>query len=69
MREKDESGNAVWGSAQLIDCTNVLVDSDGPRVHMIGVENMVVVVDGDDILVASTTGARAVGNLTGAKRS
>ena len=69
MREKDESGNAVWGSAQLIDCTNVLVDSDGPRVHMIGVENMVVVVDGDDILVASATGARAVGNLAAAKRS
>jgi len=69
MREKDESGNAVSGSAQLIDCSNVLVDSDGPRVHMIGVDNMVVVVDGDDILVASATGTRAVGKLIGAKRS
>ena len=67
MRDKDESGNAVCGSAQLIDCANVLVDSDGPRVHMIGVENMVVVVDGDDILVASARGARDVASLTAAK--
>ena len=67
MRKKDAAGNAVCGSAQLIDCTNVLVDSDGPRVHMIGVENMVVVVDGNDILVASAAGARDVSKLSAAK--
>jgi mannose-1-phosphate guanylyltransferase/mannose-1-phosphate guanylyltransferase/mannose-6-phosphate isomerase len=68
MRVKDGAGNTVRGSAQLVDCANVLVDSDGPRVHMIGVENMVVVVDGDDILVATATGARDVANLIATKR-
>jgi mannose-1-phosphate guanylyltransferase len=67
IREKDEWGNAVCGSAQLIDCANVLVDSDGPRVHMIGVENIVVIVDGDDILVASASDARSVADLNAAK--
>lgn len=68
MRDKDAAGNAVSGSAELIDCSNVLVDTDGPMVHMIGLENVVVVVDGDDILVASATGARDVANFTSAKR-
>jgi mannose-1-phosphate guanylyltransferase len=67
IRNKDESGNSVSGSAQLIDCANVLVDSDGPRVHMIGAQDLVVVVDGDDILVASVRGARQVSDLTAAK--
>jgi mannose-1-phosphate guanylyltransferase len=67
MREKDAAGNAVRGSAQLVDCTNVLVDSDGPKVHMIGVDNLVVVVDGDDILIAPPTAAREVAKLSAAK--
>ena len=67
MREKDAAGNAVRGPAQLVDCTNVLVDSDGPKVHMIGVDNLVVVVDGDDILIAPPTAAREVAKLSAAK--
>jgi mannose-1-phosphate guanylyltransferase/mannose-1-phosphate guanylyltransferase/mannose-6-phosphate isomerase len=62
-REKDSSGNAVSGAAQLIDCENVLVDTDGPRVHLIGLNDIVVVVDGDDILIASASGAAHVGKL------
>lgn len=63
MRKKDERGNAICGSAQLIDCANVLVDTDGPTVHMIGLENVMVIIDGNDILVASASGVRDVANL------
>lgn len=63
MRKKDESGNAVRGPARLVDCRNVLADSDGPRIHAIGLEDVVIVVDGDDILVAPTSAAARVGTL------
>lgn len=64
IREKDELGNAVRGPVQLVGCENVLVDSDGPTIHVIGLDNVVVVVEGNDILVASAAGAAEVGKLS-----
>jgi mannose-1-phosphate guanylyltransferase len=62
----DPAGNAVRGDVELVDCRNVLVDSDGPRVSVIGLENVIIVIDGDDILVTSAAGAQKVGKLRGA---
>ncbi|MFC3173084.1 mannose-1-phosphate guanylyltransferase [Novosphingobium bradum] len=62
----DAAGNHVSGPAELVDCRNVLVDSDGPRVNVIGLENVMIVVDGDDILVTTAAGAQKVGKLQGA---
>jgi hypothetical protein len=31
-RPKDNRGNSVIGKAELVDCREVLVESDGPRV-------------------------------------
>jgi mannose-1-phosphate guanylyltransferase/mannose-1-phosphate guanylyltransferase/mannose-6-phosphate isomerase len=65
--ERDESGNAVrGGKAELVDCRNVLVDSDGPRVSVIGLEDVIVVVDGDDVMITSAAGVQKVGKLSGA---
>ncbi len=68
--ERDAAGNVARGAgatrAELVDCRNVLVDSDGPRVSVIGLEDVIIVVDGDDILVMSAAGAQAVGKLQGA---
>ena len=65
-RPQDANGNSVSGQAELVDCRNVLVDSDGPRVSVIGLEGVVIVVDGDEILVTSADGAQKVGKLSGA---
>jgi len=65
-RERDEAGNSVHGPAELVDCRNVLVDSDGPRVSVIGLEGVMVVVNGDEVLVTSVDGAQKVGKLSGA---
>lgn len=65
-RTRDANGNAVKGDVELVDCRNVLVDSDGPRVHVIGLEDVYIVVDGDDILITSAAGAQKVGKLAGA---
>lgn len=65
-RDQDEHGNTVRGRAELVDCRNVLVESNGPRVSVIGLENVIVVVDGDEVLVTSADGAQQVGKLGGA---
>ena len=62
----DADGNVVSGPAELVDCRNVLVDSDGPRVSVIGLEGVIVVVDGDEVLVTTAEGAQKVGKLPGA---
>ncbi|WP_271078748.1 mannose-1-phosphate guanylyltransferase [Aurantiacibacter sp. MUD61] len=66
-READGEGNRVRGKADLVDCSNVLVDSDGPRVSVIGLSDVAVVVDDGDVLVTTMAGAQEVGSLPGAK--
>ena len=65
-RDRDANGNAVKGDVELVDCRNVLVDSDGPRVHAIGLEDVYIVVDGNDILITTAAGTQKVGKLAGA---
>jgi len=65
-REPDEQGNRTRGTVELVDCRNVLAETDGPRVSAIGLEDIAIVVDGDEVLVTSMTGAQKVGKLDGA---
>ena len=65
-RPQDDLGNTIVGRAELIDCREVMVETDGPRVSVIGLEGVIVVVDGDEILVTSTAGVQKVGKLHGA---
>ena len=52
--------------AELVDCQNVMVESDGPRVSVIGLRDVIVVVDGDEVMVTHAEGVQKVGKLTGA---
>ena len=65
-RPRDANGNSAFGTAEMIECRNVLVDSDGPRVSVIGLKDVIVVVDGDEVLVTTAEGAQRVGKLSGA---
>ena len=65
-RPSDGNGNHVLGPVDLADCRNVMVESDGMRVSVVGLEDIIVVVDGDEVLVTSRAGAQAVGKLPGA---
>jgi mannose-1-phosphate guanylyltransferase/mannose-1-phosphate guanylyltransferase/mannose-6-phosphate isomerase len=65
-RARDGEGNSVTGRAELVQCRSVLVESDGPRVSAIGLEDVVIVVDGDEVLVTTRAGAQLVGKLDGA---
>ncbi|MBX9664138.1 sugar phosphate nucleotidyltransferase [Novosphingobium sp.] len=64
--DQDEAGNAVRGEAELVDCANVMVDSDGPHVSVIGARDLIVVVDKGNVLVCTRDGAQKVGKLSGA---
>jgi mannose-1-phosphate guanylyltransferase/mannose-1-phosphate guanylyltransferase/mannose-6-phosphate isomerase len=66
VREHDDCGNSVRGHVELVDCRNILVDSDGPRVSVIGLEDVYIVVDGNDIMITSAAGVQKVGKLSGA---
>jgi mannose-1-phosphate guanylyltransferase len=65
-RPGDADGNRVIGPAEVIGCRNVLVETDGPRVSVIGLEDVIVVVDNGEVLVTNGAGAQAVGKLSGA---
>ena len=65
-RPGDAAGNRTRGTVELVDCRNVLAETDGPRISVIGLEDITVVVDGDEVLVTSMAGAQKVGKLTGA---
>jgi mannose-1-phosphate guanylyltransferase/mannose-1-phosphate guanylyltransferase/mannose-6-phosphate isomerase len=64
--DRDAAGNAARGPAELVDCANVLVDSDGPRVSVIGARDLIIVVDRGDVMVCTRDGAQKVGKLHGA---
>ncbi|MFM5916182.1 MAG: mannose-1-phosphate guanylyltransferase [Novosphingobium sp.] len=65
-RGGDAAGNTAIGPAELVDCRNVLVETDGPRVSAIGLEDVVIVVDSGEVLVTTRAGAQLVGKLAGA---
>ncbi|AKM06214.1 mannose-1-phosphate guanylyltransferase [Pelagerythrobacter marensis] len=66
-QDGEGQGNVARGPVELVDCRNVMVDSDGPRVSCIGLDDVIVVVDGEEVLVTSAAGAQGVGKLTGAR--
>ena len=65
-RQGDANGNRTRGQVELVDCRDVLVETDGPRVSVIGLEDVAIVVDGDEVLVTTMAGAQKVGKLGGA---
>ena len=51
ISEGDTGGNVLDGDVVALDTRNCLVRSDGARVAMVGVEDLIVVASGDDILI------------------
>ena len=64
----NHDGNSVRGRAELVGCSGVFVDTDGPRVSVIGLNDVAIVVDGDEVLVTTMEGAQKVGKLAGAAK-
>jgi mannose-1-phosphate guanylyltransferase/mannose-6-phosphate isomerase len=65
-RPADADGNCAIGRVDLHQCRNVMVETDSLRVSVVGLEDVIVVVDGDEVLVTSRRGVQDVGKLPGA---
>lgn len=61
-----EDENVTRGQADLIDCSNVMASTDGPRISAVGLEDICIVVSGGEVLVTTRDGAQKVGKLPGA---
>ncbi len=51
ISERDDSANAVGGEVTLIESTGCLVRTDGIRIAMAGVDDLIVVASGNDVLI------------------
>ena len=49
--------------AELLDCERVMVRSDGRRVSAVGLKDVIIVVEKDDVLVVARDAAQEVGSL------
>ncbi len=65
--QADADGNVVRGGAvDLAGCKGVFALTDGPRISAVGLEDVCIIVSGNEVLVTTREGAQAVGKLPGA---
>jgi mannose-1-phosphate guanylyltransferase/mannose-1-phosphate guanylyltransferase/mannose-6-phosphate isomerase len=63
----DADGNVVRsGDVDLAQCQRVFALTDGPRISAVGLEDVCIIVSGNEVLVTTREGAQAVGKLPGA---
>lgn len=63
----DPNGNVSRGGGIDLDqCSGVLAMSDGPRISVVGLEDVCIIVSGGEVLVTTRDGAQRVGKLPGA---
>jgi len=65
--DTDQHGNHASSNAELVASRNVLAISDGPRISAIGLEDIIIVVEGGEVLVTRRDDAQKVGRLRGAQ--
>ena len=63
----DPRGNVADVRHDIVDGSNVLALSDGPRISVLGLDDVVVIVENGEVLVTRAQRAQDVGNLPGAK--
>jgi mannose-1-phosphate guanylyltransferase len=62
----DHSGNVAHGcTVDFDECRHVFAMSDGPQVSVVGLENVCIIVSGNEVLVTTRDGAQRVGKLPG----
>ena len=70
MKARSETGQALVGSPhRQHKCSDVMIRSDGPRVSVLGLNDVVVIADGGEILVMSRKAAQDVGTLASSDKT
>ena len=66
---KDADGNAVRGQALPLGATNCLVHTDGPRVTLVDVDDLIVVVSGGEVMILRRGESQKVRKVTEALKN
>ncbi|WP_425230611.1 mannose-1-phosphate guanylyltransferase/mannose-6-phosphate isomerase [Sphingomonas sp.] len=69
ISKQDEAGNVHGGDVIAIDTRNCLVRADGVRVALLGVEDLIVVASGTDVLILPRGRSQEVKRLTEALKN
>lgn len=64
IAEQDEAGNAIRGDVLALGASNCLIQSSGPRIALVDVEDLIVVADGNDILIMKRGNSQSVRRVT-----
>ena len=56
--------NVIAGPGEIIGARGSMIDSDGPHVTLVGADDVVVVVNGDDVLVSARSAVQRVGEAS-----
>lgn len=66
-RKAGADSNVIIGPGEIIGAQGSMIDSDGPHVTLIGADDVVIVVDGDDVLVTARSAVQRVGEASRCK--
>lgn len=66
---KDVSGNAVHGRALTLGASNCLIHTNGPRVTVVDVDDLIVVVSHDEVMILRRGESQKVRQVTDALKS
>ena len=69
ISDKDSNGNAFSGDVITENCKNTLIKAQNRLVTAVGVENLIIVEDGDSILVADKSNSQAVKKIVDVLKS
>jgi len=68
ISRRDKMGNTAGGEAITLDTRNCLIRSDGIRIAAIGVEDLIVVASGNDVLIVPSGRSQEVKKLLAAMK-
>lgn len=60
IAERDSGGNAIRGNVLALDTANCLIQSEGVRLTLVDVEDLIVVASGTDVLIMKRGNSQAV---------
>jgi mannose-1-phosphate guanylyltransferase len=66
--EKDESGNVIGGDVIALDTANTLIRSDGIRISVSGVSDLIIIASGNDLMILPRGGSQAAKVIAGERK-
>ena len=66
--QKDESGNVIGGDVIVLDTVNTLIRSDGLRISVSGVSDLIIIASGNDLMILPRGGSQVAKVIAGERK-